>query len=78
VTVLDRLLDELESAPGPVRSDELARRLQVTASTLEGMLRTLEAKGLVPAPSGAPLSCHGGCGIRCPGVETCPFPARLM
>ncbi|MFO7549107.1 MAG: FeoC-like transcriptional regulator [Acidimicrobiia bacterium] len=78
MTILDRLLDELESATGPVRSDELACRLQVAASALEGMVRMLESKGLVPAPRGTPPACSPSCGIRCPGVETCPFPARLV
>lgn len=78
MTILDRLLDELESAAGAVGSDELACRVGVAASAVEGMLRILEAKGLMPAPSGALPSCPGSCGIRCPGIETCPFPTRLV
>lgn len=78
--ILDRVLEELTEASGPVRSSDLARRLDVSASALDGMIGVLVAKGRLSQPidSGAQaVACSGGaCGTRCVGLEECPFIAR--
>lgn len=78
--MLRRLLAELAAGDGPVDAAELARRLDVDRSAVEGMLDELVRLGrLEPLVDGAPV-CHDaeahGCGSSC-DPATCPFPTRL-
>lgn len=43
--MLDRIIEHLESNPGPVTAGELARKLGVQKSAVVGMLDFLERKG---------------------------------
>jgi len=78
MTVLDRLVDELRAERGPVRSSDLARRIGVSESALDGMISVLTAKGVLSAPSdsmlGESIACSGvACGSTCVGLDECPF-----
>jgi len=89
LTVLERVLVELAEAKGPIRSTDLARRVGVSESALEGMIEVLIAKGRLsssergpPGPGAAGLqavgaetvACSGkACGATCVGLEECPF-----
>lgn len=76
---LARLVAEVQGATGPVRRTELAERLGVEPSALDGMLQTLERKQLVvtPAASTGGVVCSSGCGATCTGPTSCPFVASL-
>jgi Mn-dependent DtxR family transcriptional regulator len=43
--MLSRILEEMRKAEGPVTSAELAKKLGIDLSTLEGMLELLEKQG---------------------------------
>jgi predicted ArsR family transcriptional regulator len=43
--MLDEIMREIENSKGPITTKELARRLDVDESALEGMLEFLERKG---------------------------------
>lgn len=78
--MLQRLLADLERAGGPVRFQELSRRLGVQPSALEPMLDLLVRKGMLTEwrAAGEPVACHGSaCGSSCAGMEGCPFVAGL-
>ena len=81
MTILDRLLDEVRLAKGPVSSTDLARRLNTSASALSGMLTVLESMGrLTGDGSRSPetLACSGAaCGTTCVGLDACPFIAAV-
>ena len=74
-TVLDRLIDEIGTSSGPMPLVTLAARLGVQPSALQGMLETLERKGVlrVPAASNQAFACSSGCNASCTGVDSCPF-----
>ena len=80
-TVLDRLIEEIRSAQGPIRLEALARRIGVQSSALPGMLGTLERKGVLtmPAESGSDdgYACSAACGGSCAGLDACPFIADV-
>jgi hypothetical protein len=78
MTVLDQLVDELRNERGPIRSSDLARRIGVSESALDGMIGVLTAKGVLSAPSdstlGESVTCSGvACGLTCVGLDECPF-----
>lgn len=78
MTVLDQLVDELRNERGPIRSRELARRIGVSESALDGMIGVLTAKGVLSAPFdsmlGESVACSGvACGSTCVGLDECPF-----
>ncbi len=78
MTILDRLVDELRAARGPIRSTDLAGRIGVSPSALDGMIDVLTAKGVLAAPTnageGEAVACSGvACGSTCVGLDDCPF-----
>jgi hypothetical protein len=78
MTILDRLLDELHSVKGPIKSSDLANRIGVSQSALDGMIEVLVGKGkLVGSPDMADddlIACSGtACGVLCVGLDQCPF-----
>ena len=81
MTILDRLLDEVRLARGPVSSTDLAKRLDTSPAALSGMLSVLESMGKLtgdgsPVPETA--ACSGAaCGTTCVGLEACPFIANV-
>jgi len=82
MTLLDRLVDELRTERGPVRSSDLARRIGVSESALDGMISVLTAKGVLSAPpdpgEGESIACSGvACGSTCIGLDACPFIANV-
>jgi hypothetical protein len=82
MTILDRLLDELHTVNGPIRSSTLASRIGVSDSALAGMLGVLVAKGKLKGSeevSGDDIvACSGtACGTSCVGLEKCPFIADV-
>jgi len=82
MTVLDQLVDELRTERGPVRSSDLARRIGVSESALDGMIGVLTAKGVLSASAdaieGESIACSGvACGATCVGLDACPFIANV-
>jgi hypothetical protein len=80
MTVLDRVVAELGSAEGPIPLRELAIRVGVPRSALEGMLGVLVDKGLLARPGSetslGEFACTGTvCATTCVGLEDCPFVA---
>lgn len=79
MTVLDRVLDEIRRAKGPVSVSTLSRRTGVDPRALDGMLATLTASGRLveglapPIAEGGPGMACGGCGTTCVGLDACPF-----
>ena len=77
MTILDRLIDEIRSTGGPVHTGDLATRLGLQASALDGMLDLLARKGLLAAPdddaSSEGYACGQDCGHLCAGARSCPF-----
>jgi DNA-binding MarR family transcriptional regulator len=45
IAILDEIMQEIEKEDGPITVKELARRLDIEESALEGMLEFLERKG---------------------------------
>jgi len=82
MTVLDELIDQLRAARGPIRSTDLASRIGVSASALDGMIVVLTGKGVLASPAdaatGETVACSGSaCGKSCVGLEACPFIADV-
>ena len=76
MTILDRLLDELRAAKGPISSVELARRLEVSPSALDGMVSVLVSTGRLAGglAQGDAVDCAGlACGRNCVGLDECAF-----
>lgn len=76
MTILDRLLDELRAARGPISTTDLARRLEVSGSTLDGMMSVLVETGQLRGdePDGDTYACSGvACGTTCVGLDDCAF-----
>ncbi|MEA3309824.1 MAG: FeoC-like transcriptional regulator [Chloroflexota bacterium] len=74
--MLQRILNEFESASGGMSVNELGRRLDVERSALEGMIDYLVRKGRLQddkAAAAAMMCSSGGCGTSCPGAHKCPF-----
>lgn len=82
MTLLDEVLGELQRAKGPIRSTELAAKIGVSESALDGMISVLVAKGKLAGSSTAAtedvIACSGiACGTSCVGLERCPFIADV-
>jgi hypothetical protein len=79
--MLRDLLREIAAEDGAVRPAELARRLGVERSAVEGMIGELVRLGRLGTERSAiacPLgSMRGSCGRTCAGPEECPLVARL-
>jgi hypothetical protein len=77
MTILDELVAEIRHARGPVRSKDLADRLGIAPSALDGMLTVLVANGTLAtgtATSGDAIACSGAaCGATCVGADECAF-----
>lgn len=76
MTILDHLLAELRTAKGPISTSDLARRLEVSESALDGMMAVLIATGQLRGdePRGDTYACSGvACGTKCVGLEDCAF-----
>ena len=78
MTVLDRVLEELRSAKGPIRLRDLAVRVGVERSALDGMLGVLVEKGRLTSSETQPITeefaCTGAaCGKTCVGLDECPW-----
>ena len=76
MTILDHLLAELRTAKGPISTSDLARRLEVSESALDGMMAVLIATGQLSGdePQGDTYACSGvACGTTCVGLEDCAF-----
>ncbi len=74
--MLRQLLADLQRAAGPLRLEDLGRRLGVERSALEPMLELLVRKGLLAEWRDAcgEVACSGAaCGTVCAGKEGCPF-----
>jgi hypothetical protein len=78
MTVLDKLVDELRAARGPIRSRDLANRIGVSEDSLDMMVDALVSKGVLsgsaaPSPDET-IACSGvACGTTCVGLDECPF-----
>jgi Mn-dependent DtxR family transcriptional regulator len=70
--VLEQIMDEVEGAKGPLTKKELARRVGVEESALDGMLQFLERKGRlsVYTPSGC-AGCDAGPCVGCVFAKAC-------
>lgn len=82
MTILDRLITEVHDARGSMSSKELAHRLGVTASALEGMIEALTSRGHLivdppPFGDGTPSCAGAACATACSGFEGCPFVAAV-
>ena len=77
--MLQKVLDELQASRGTAQLNELAVRLNVEPSALEGMLAFWASKGRI-APvviEGGTASCAAPCAGACPGAAECPFVAKM-
>ena len=82
MTVLDRIVEELRSAGGPIRLRDLAVRGGVDRSALDGMLGVLVEKGRLTSSETQPITeeyaCTGAaCGTSCVGLSECPWVVQV-
>lgn len=70
--VLEKIMEEVEQANGPLTKKELAQRVGVEESALDGMLEFLERKGRlsVYTPSGC-AGCDAGACVGCVFAKSC-------
>lgn len=76
MTILDHLLAELRTAKGPISTSDLARRLEVSESALDGMMSVLIATGQLKGDEsqGDTYACSSvACGTTCVGLDDCTF-----
>jgi hypothetical protein len=74
MSTLRRVLDEIQSARGPVSLAELSRRLDIEQSALEGMIEFWIQKGRLHADLflSTPASCTSDrCDASCPQAGGC-------
>ena len=77
--MLQQVLQEVKSAQEPLNLNELARKLNIDPSALEGMIRFWVRKGRLKdddvdtAASSSMCDDTGRCGHTCPGPTGCPF-----
>lgn len=78
--MLDQVLAEIESTNGTISLHNLALKLNIEQSALEGMLNFWVRKGRLNADdvlSGTSSECYtSGCG-GCAGVAQCPFVVQI-
>ena len=79
VNPLRRLADEMAAANGPVSRSDLAQRIGVERTALDGMLETLQRKQLVlqPFDPSDSTACPTTCNTTCAGLADCPFVVAL-
>jgi hypothetical protein len=78
--VLTQVLQELESAQGPVSLDDLSRKLGVERSALEGMIAFWVRKGRLKEDYAALLAgacADDGCESTCPQAPSCRWLKNL-
>lgn len=73
IAILDRIMQEIEKKDGPITVKELARRLDIEESALEGMLEFLERKGKLSVYRPGECDEHGAptC-VSCIYGKECP------
>lgn len=75
--MLQQILSEIESAQGTINLAELARKLAVQPSALEGMIDFWVKKGKIKRENDQDAAldrCNAGtCSGGCPGPNGCPF-----
>ena len=81
--MLRQVLQELESAPGPVNINELSQKLGIEQSALEGMIQFWVRKGRLKTGSQtatemAELCTTGSCGCACAGTAFEATPATRI
>jgi hypothetical protein len=78
MTTLRRVLDEIQTARGPVSLSDLSLRLGIERSALEGMLQFWIRKGrLKEMDAGTAVCLEGDCTGSCRGIESCPLLTKL-
>jgi hypothetical protein len=77
--MLQKVLEELQATRGTAQLSELAVRLKLEPSALEGMLTFWAGKGKLTPVSieGGTASCAAPCVGSCPGATACPFVAKI-
>jgi hypothetical protein len=76
--MLNQVLLEIQAAKGTLRLNEMARRIGVDASALEGMIAFWVSKGkLKPVSMETGANCAAPCAGECPGAAQCPFVATM-
>lgn len=76
--MLNQVLREMQSVQGTVQLNELAARLNVDSSALEGMIAFWVSKGrLKPVSADDTAGCASPCAGSCPGAAQCPFVAKM-
>ncbi len=76
--MLQRILNEFESAAGGISINELGQRLGMDRSALEGMIGYLVRKGILRDEAAAGMKC-GPEGSACAScAKHCPFAAVKM
>ena len=73
--MLQRILNEFESAAGGISINELGRRLGVERSALEGMIGYLVRKGILRDEAAAAMECRPEGSVCASCVKHCPFAA---
>ena len=81
-SMLYEVLQEFERARGPLRLDELGRRLGVDEGVVASMIAFWVRKGRLQEDTGAfserVPDCEGvDCGRSCAGSQGCPFAFKL-
>jgi len=76
--MLQQILAEIRAATGPVDLNELARRMNVERSALDGMIQFWIRKGRLQETDiytdvPTEVCSSGSCGGSCPGPKGCPF-----
>jgi hypothetical protein len=78
--MLTQILSEIKAAPGPINLNELALKLGIERSALDGMIQFWVRKGRLrdddlvdPAAPHAETCATGSCRATCPGPKACPF-----
>ena len=80
--MLRQVLRELESAQGPVNTNELSRKLGIERSALEGMIEFWVRKGRLKsddqiAAETLATCTTGSCSCSCPGPRECPYLMKM-
>jgi hypothetical protein len=80
--MLYQVLQEFERARGPLRLDELGRRLGVEEGVLASMIAFWVRKGRLQevawdCPEGGAAGGDGACGRSCAESQDCPFALKL-
>ena len=73
--MLQRILNEFESAAGGMSINELSQRLGVERSALEGMIGYLVRKGILRDEAAAGMECNPAGSTCASCAKHCPFAA---